>query len=99
MIFSLLIITLAQLLAASNAAPQLLDEFQLCHEADGSVSDTRWAEMFGILGIIGREEDGISKYFFVINEYEGHYLVRQNGCFQQVEEASDLMDREVSNIT
>ena len=98
MIFSLLVIALTQLLALGDAAPQLQAETQLCHDTDGRVSDTRWAEMFGILGIIGDQPDSISKYFFVINEYEGHYLVRQNGCYQEVEEVSDLMDEEVSNV-
>ena len=98
MIFSLLVISLTQLLALSNAAPQLQDDMQLCPEGDGRVPDARWAEMFGILGIIGEEPDGISKYFFVINEYDGHFLVQQHGCYQQVEEASDLTNQEVCNV-
>ena len=96
MLFPLLAVTLTQLLALGNASPQqLLEDNQLCHEADGRISDTRWAELFGILGIVSSQPGAISAYTFVINEYDGHYLVRQNGCYQTVTEASDLMNQEV----
>ena len=94
--YAILATALAQLLAVSNAAPQPQDQNQLCHESDGRISDTRWAEMFGILGIISAQPGRYSAYTFVINEYDGHYLVRQNGCYQTVPEASDLMNQKVN---
>ena len=95
--YSLLATAAAQLLAVSNAVPQPQEQNQLCHEMDGRISQTRWAEMFGILGIISAQPGRYSAYTFIINEYDGHYLVRQNGCYQTVPEASDLKNQKVKS--